>query len=73
MKSREAITAKVSLAREEILSAEAALEDALKTLKSGGVRAEKEILSQTLESAFVRLRAAHSVLAELLALLEEPD
>ena len=68
MTDRAKLTAKVVEARTEIGAAETALDAAIKTLRSG-VRAEKEILNTSLESAFLRLRKAHAALAELQDLL----
>lgn len=69
MTDRAKVIAKVVEAREEIGAAETALDAAIKTLRSG-VRAEKEILNTSLESAFLRLKKAHASLAELQVLLD---
>jgi hypothetical protein len=69
MTDKAALTAKLEQAKTDIATAESALDSAIKGLKSG-LRAEKEILDTTLESAFLRLRAAHAALAELQALIE---
>lgn len=70
MTDRAAFAAKVEEAKQELSTAESALDEAIKALKSG-VRAEKEILSVSLESAFARLRRAHTALAELKDLLDK--
>lgn len=69
MSDKAALTAKLEQAKTDIATAESALDAAIKGLKSG-LRAEKEILDTNLEAAFVRLRAAHTALAELQALIE---
>ena len=67
--NKQAIVDKIKVARQELSDAEANVEKVLRELK-GGVRADKSVIGEALEAAFVKVKLASKDLVDLQKLIE---